>query len=99
VIAAVLPIDVQVDPREWRKYRTRPVDLAATEPLLSDFIADATDADVKAINLLPTLRAASPGAFLPDDYHLSSKGHAAIARALAAALDGRSTLARNEVIQ
>ena len=38
---------------------------------------------------LPALRAASPGAFLPDDYHLSPRGHAACARALAEILDNK----------
>ena len=43
---------------------------------------DAADLGVVAIDLLSPLQQASPGAFLPDDYHLSDKGHRAVARAI-----------------
>jgi hypothetical protein len=83
VVAAALPIDVQVDAREWRKYRGAPIDLQATERLLNDWVADAIEAGVPGVSLLPALRAASPGAFQPDDYHLSGRGHLAVAEAIA----------------
>ncbi len=82
-IVLVLPLDVQVHAREWAKYRQRPIDMRATEALATDLLADADALDVRAIDLLPTLRRASPGAFLPDDPHLSPRGHAAIATELA----------------
>jgi hypothetical protein len=87
VVAVALPLDVQVHPGEWAKYHSPPQDLRATERLLTDFIADAGDAGLLAVDLLGPLRAASPGAFLPDDYHLSPAGHRAAARAIAAALN------------
>ena len=87
VVAVALPLDVQVHPGEWAKYRSAPQDLRATERLLTDFVDDARDAGILAVNLLAPLRDASPGAFLPDDYHLSPAGHRAAARALAAAID------------
>ncbi len=93
VIAVALPIDVQVDPREWRKYAGRPVDLAPTEVLLEDFVDETEAVGVEAVNLLSALRGASPGAFLPDDYHLSPRGHAAIARAVAEKLSPHPTFA------
>jgi hypothetical protein len=83
VVVAALPVDVQVHPVEWRKYRARPVDLRPTETLLGDLIADARALGLEAIDLLPVLRDVEPGAFLPDDYHLSPRGHAAAAVALA----------------
>ncbi len=86
VVAVALPLDVQVDAAEWAKYRAPARDLAATEALLDDFVADARDAGLAAVNLLPSLRAAEPGAFLPDDYHLSPRGHAAVAAAIASAI-------------
>ncbi|MSP60375.1 MAG: hypothetical protein EXR72_08545 [Myxococcales bacterium] len=98
VVAVALPLDLQVDAREWKKYRAAPVDLAATTVLLDDFLTDAREAGLPALDLLPPLRAASPGAFLDDDYHLSSRGHLVVATALATTL-GRllgepSTLAK-----
>lgn len=86
VIAVALPLDVQVSPAEWAKYRSKGTDMTATEALLEDFVADARGLGVPAVDLLPALRAAEPGAFLPDDYHLSASGHDVAARAIAAAL-------------
>jgi hypothetical protein len=86
VVAVALPLDVQVHPGEWAKYHADARDLAATERLLTDFVADARDAGLPAVDLLPALRAASPGAFLPDDYHLSPAGHRVAAAAVAAAI-------------
>jgi hypothetical protein len=90
----VLPLDVQVHAREWGKYRERPIDLRATETLATDLVADARALDVRAVDLLATLRRASPGAFLPDDPHLSPRGHAAIATAIAGAVRARELEAR-----
>lgn len=86
LVAVALPLDVQVDSSEWRKYRVPPEDLAMTEAILEDFIADAQDLRIRAVSLLPSLRYAEPGAFLPDDYHLSPRGHRAVADAIARAL-------------
>jgi lysophospholipase L1-like esterase len=86
VVLLALPLDLQVHPSEWAKYRTAPFDLRPTEVLLDQLLADAARHGIAAVDLRPTLRAASPGAFLPDDYHLSAAGHAAVARALAPAI-------------
>jgi hypothetical protein len=82
LLVVVLPLDVQVHAREWAKYRERPIDLRATEVLAADLVRDAVSLGVTAIDLLPALRGASPGAFLPDDPHLSPAGHAAVAAAI-----------------
>lgn len=91
VVAAALPMDVQVDDREWAKYRSQRLKLAETEVLLDDFVADAHALGLDGVNLLGVLRAASPGAFLPDDYHMSAQGHAAIAAELAGRLRAGAT--------
>jgi hypothetical protein len=87
VTAVALPLDVLVDEREWSKYRAqragraRPA-LSGARRLLTEFIEDARRLGVRTLNLEPVLRGVSPGAFLDDDYHLSPRGHAAIAAAL-----------------
>jgi hypothetical protein len=93
VIAAALPLDVQVDGREWQKYHARPVDLRPTLSLLTDLVADAHDAGLVAVDLTGPLRAVEPGAFLPDDYHLSPRGAAAVADALAKRVAAPLTIA------
>lgn len=88
VVAALLPFDVQVDPGEWAKYREAPRELAALAQLSSAFLDDAAALGVRAIDLGPALVAASPGAFQPDDPHLSAQGHRAVAAALAGLITG-----------
>jgi hypothetical protein len=83
---AALPLDVLVADDEWQKYGTPARDLSAARALLSDLLTDSVRLGVPALTLFPVLRAASPGAFLQDDYHLSPRGHDAVARALASAL-------------
>jgi hypothetical protein len=87
LIVATLPLDVQVHEGEWEKYRTWPRDLRDTEQLATDLIADLAEAGIPAIDLLPGLRAASPGAFLDDDYHLSPRGHQVVAGLLSEVLE------------
>lgn len=86
VIATALPLDLQVYAGEWAKYRARPRDLRATEALADEFLEDAEEHGIATVDLMPALRAASPGAFLTDDYHLSPAGHRAVATSLAAAV-------------
>lgn len=89
VVLAVLPLDVQAHPSEWAKYGDPPQDVTSVRRLAADLVADAVEHRVFAADLLPPLVAASPGAFLPDDYHLSPAGHAAVARTLARLLAAR----------
>ena len=81
-----LPLDVQVHPAEWAKYAGERVDLRPTDVLLDVYLGEARHHGVLAVDLRGPLLAASPGAFLPDDYHLSPRGHAAVAAALARSL-------------
>jgi hypothetical protein len=87
VIAAVLPMDVQVDGREWAKYGTAPTDLGPTLILAERFLFEASSLGARTVDLLEPLRRGSPGAFLDDDPHLSPRGHEIIAEAIARALE------------
>ena len=84
VIAAVLPLDVEVDAEAWKKYASTPHDLAPLDALREAFLTDAVELGATPLDLRTVL---GPGSFLPDDVHLSPTGHAAIASALATALD------------
>lgn len=88
VITLGLPIDVQVHPSEWTKYGEQPIDVGGTYRLLGTLLAELREHQLAVLDLLPALRAASPGAFQHDDYHLSAAGHAAIAKALAPMIRG-----------
>jgi len=83
LIAVTLPIDVQVHTDEWKKYESKPRDVRALDPLLDAFVQDMQTHEIQALNLLPILTENSPGTFLPDDYHLSIKGHRVVAEAFA----------------
>jgi hypothetical protein len=90
VTVLVLPMDLQVHEAEWHKYRSQPVDLSATARLTADLLADAREHGFAAVDLLPALQAASFGAFLEDDYHLSPKGHGVVAHVLRTRLGTRT---------
>lgn len=78
VVPVLLPMDIQVHAAEWAKYRVAAADSGPTAVLATLLRADLPD----LVELLPALVAASPGAFLPDDYHLSAAGHAVVAAVL-----------------
>lgn len=84
VVAVALPLDVMVSEEEWRKYGVPPRDVSAVEILLSDFVADARDHQIDAVDLRLHL-AGHAGVFLEDDPHLSPAGHRIFAQALAGA--------------
>jgi hypothetical protein len=87
LVVVALPIDVQVDAREWAKYGVAdPPDMTDSQILLDDLVADARELGLRALDATPTLRAAEPGAFLDHDIHMTPKGHTALAEALAATL-------------
>ncbi|MEZ4448136.1 MAG: hypothetical protein R3B09_01570 [Nannocystaceae bacterium] len=87
LVVVALPIDVQVDPQEWAKYGIGDApDMSESMILLEDLMNDAEDLGLRALDATEALRAAEPGAFLDHDIHMTAKGHAALADALAAAL-------------
>jgi hypothetical protein len=84
LIVVALPIDVQVSADEWAKYGV--VDAPDMEPslaLLGDLLASAELLGARGLDATKPLRAAEPGAFLDGDIHMTAKGHAALAVALA----------------
>jgi hypothetical protein len=86
LFVVALPLDVQVSQAEWQKYGQKPIDLGPTRVLIDDVTARARAAGARALDATPALAAAEPGAFLNHDLHMSAKGHAALARAIASAL-------------
>ncbi|MEZ4403993.1 MAG: hypothetical protein R3B06_28485 [Kofleriaceae bacterium] len=86
LVVLILPIDVAVSPAEWRKYGAQPVDMTGTEALAEEIVALDDELGVATLDATAALRAAEPGAFLDHDIHLTPKGHAAVAEALAQTL-------------
>jgi nucleotide-binding universal stress UspA family protein len=84
LLIVMLPFDVQVSSAEWAKYGVEDgPDLSPTLALLDDAVASATKLGIPALDVTAALRAAEPGAFLDGDIHMTPKGHAAFADALA----------------
>jgi hypothetical protein len=90
LIVVALPFDVQVDAAEWDKYGVegRP-DMSSSLILLDDLTASAAKLHIRSLDATSALRGAQPGAFLDHDIHMTAKGHAALADALAATLATR----------
>jgi hypothetical protein len=86
LVVVVLPIDVQVSPDEWAKYAERSRDMSATKQFLDELVRETEGLGITAIDATKPLAAAEPGAFLDHDIHMTPKGHAAVAEALAAAI-------------
>jgi hypothetical protein len=87
LLVVMLPFDVQVSADEWAKYGVEDgPDMTATLVLIDDAVASAAQLGIATFDATPTLRAAEPGAFLDADIHMTPKGHAALATALADAL-------------
>jgi hypothetical protein len=78
-ILLLLPQDVQIDPTAWSKYGLEPQDPISTFVLYEDLVATAGALDFSIIDGTEGLKSVTPGAFLPRDWHMSAKGHQAIA--------------------
>ncbi|MFY0540126.1 alginate O-acetyltransferase AlgX-related protein [Nannocystis pusilla] len=84
LVVVALPLDVQVDGAEWAKYGvTQGPDMRPSQILLTDLVADAEALRIRSVDATAALRAAQPGAFLDGDFHLTARGHAAVAEVLA----------------
>jgi hypothetical protein len=91
LVVVILPLDVQVSPDEWRKYGAsgsapRGIDMRPSLALTGELVALCRSLGVSVLDATPVLAAAEPGAFLDKDIHMTPKGHAAVAAALAATL-------------
>jgi hypothetical protein len=93
LVVAALPLDVQVSADEWKKYGAEPQDMSATRVLLTDLVASAERLGVRAVDLTDALAAAEPGAFLDADLHMSARGQAAVAEAIARRMEGSRPIA------
>ncbi len=82
LVVVVLPIDVQVSETEWAKYGLPVTDMKPTLAYTDELVAATEAIGVSALDALPALAAAEPGAFLKGDIHMTAKGHAALAVAL-----------------
>lgn len=83
LLVAVIPLDVQVSPRQWAKYGQPAQDMEPSRALVTDVVEVAESLGALAVDLTEPLRAVGDDAFLPRDLHLTAKGHAAVAQALA----------------
>jgi hypothetical protein len=83
LVVLILPIDIQVSADEWKKYGKPAVDMAPTRVFHDELVAAAAAIGVSALDASTALAAAEPGAFLDKDIHMTPKGHAAVAAALA----------------
>ena len=86
LVVVIVPLDVQVSPAEWAKYGHAPIDMAPSRALTAELVAYCRAMGVSALDGTGPLAAAEPGAFLDKDIHMSAKGHAALAAALAKVL-------------
>jgi len=91
LIVVALPVDVQVSADEWVKYGIEPSAAPDMEPslaLLGDLLTsvEALEVGARGLDATKALREAGPGAFLSGDIHMTAKGHAALADALALTL-------------
>lgn len=102
VVVAGLPLDVQVHAGEWDKYATPPLEaatLARLGALLEVLLPELRSHGLRTVDLTPPLRVGSPGAFLPDDYHLSPAGHLVVAQAMAATIRAERSVGAAPAVQ
>jgi len=86
LVVVILPMDVQVSTEEWKKYGARPIDMAPSQAMTAELVGLCRGLGVTVLDATPVLAAAEPGAFLDKDIHMTPKGHAAVAAALARTL-------------
>lgn len=86
LVLLILPIDVAVSAEEWKKYGAKPRDLSGSLALQDEIAALGAELGVSTLDATAALRAAEPGAFLNHDIHMTPRGHAAVATALAETL-------------
>src|SRR5262249_31403438 len=88
LVVLILPLDVQVSAAEWKKYGAsdKAIDMAPSLELIRELVALCRARGVSVLDATPVLAAAEPGAFLDKDIHMTPRGHAAVAAALATAL-------------
>lgn len=86
LVLLLLPIDVSVSADEWKKYGAAPRDMSGAMALHDEIVALGAELGLSTLDATAALRAAEPGAFLNHDIHMTPRGHAAVAAALAQTL-------------
>jgi lysophospholipase L1-like esterase len=91
LVVLILPIDVQVSADEWKKYAAgdqaaRGIDMEPSKALTAELVELSRALGVSVLDATPVLAQAEPGAFLDKDIHMTPKGHASVAAALARTL-------------
>lgn len=86
LVVLALPLDVQVDPAEFKKYGAAERDMSESLGLLDDLCADARHLGLRCDNPTAALRAGNPGMFLDGDIHLTAAGQKRVAEGLARTL-------------
>lgn len=81
-----LPMDIMVFSSAFAKYGSAPMDLSPVGTLMNDLVESTEDLGGSALDATAALAAAGEGAFLPREFHLTPKGHKALADAMTAAL-------------
>jgi hypothetical protein len=94
LVVVALPLDVQVSKDEWAKYGQAVQPMEETLVLNRDVLRTSEALGAVAVDALPALAAAEPGAFLKGDLHMTPKGHRALAEALAASLKAPKPMAK-----
>lgn len=94
----VLPLDVMISAEEWKKYDEKPIDMTPTVVLVDDLLERIRRHDVTAIDPREALLAAEPGAFLHGDLHMTAKGHEALAKTIATALQQPLVVRENHLV-
>lgn len=87
LVVVILPIDVQVSDAEWAKYGTDKRDMSRARLLSAELASSIERLGVSALDAQDVLKTVEPGAFLDHDIHMTPKGHAAVAGALAAKIE------------
>lgn len=86
LVVVILPIDVQVSAEEWKKYGVSPINMEPSKALTAELVELCHTLGLSVLDATDVLARAEPGAFLDKDIHMTPKGHAAVAAALARTL-------------
>jgi len=87
LVVLALPLDVQVDSRQFAKYGLEPRDMGDSLGLLTDLCDDAAHLGLRCADPTAALRERAPEMFLDGDIHLTAAGQEVVAGVLVQTLD------------
>lgn len=94
LVVVAMPLDIQVDSREFAKYGEQPRDMTDSLGLLTDLCADAAHLGLRCADPTTALRGKEPGMFLDGDIHLTAAGQRVLTDVVVEALHGAAPPAR-----